>query len=400
MMNNFGEKKLDGGYGRYAKTIHYARRSLLIQYFLMGFIHATLLSRFPTLMETYNLDTAGSSLIFFSMSIGSLCLMPFCPYLMGRYGCKRLSMMGFVYMSLFCCLSFMPNKYVLYGLCAVYGMTVSISDLSINGNSIIVEKAYKRPIVSMFHALFYVGVFCGALFSILVMHHDVSVVAHFCGVSLCAVILYFFLRQRFLNETPSMSIKRDGFKILLPTGILLLIAFIALLGRIVEGSIADWGTVYMEKVVRLDTENAPLGLAIYSAFMSIGRFFGDTIRARFKDSLILFGCCTLASLGIFTMVITTDFGFVASGLFFAGLGISCLVPIIYSLAGRQEGITPAMGLAMVSTVSSTGFLFGPYVIGIIADKYGMRTSFCYVLLLAVVMMILSCIYWRREAPGK
>lgn len=382
--------------GRLSKTIHYARRALLVQYFLMGFIFSTMLSRLPALRDSYGTDTAGVSLVFFSMSIGSLILMPFCPYLMGRYGCKNLSVMGFAYMTLFALLPFMPNIYVLYGFCAIYGMTVSITDLSVNGNSIIVENAYKRPIISMFHAMFYVGMFSGSIFSVIIMHHGVSIGHHFCVVSCLALMLFFFLRQRFLKETPSRVMKQGGFKLLFPKGILLLIAFIALLGRIVEGSISDWSTVYMEKVVKLGAEDAPLGLAIYSAFMSIGRFFGDTIRARYKDSVILLGCCSLASIGLLIMIAKPDFIYAVVGLFVAGLGISCLVPIIYSLAGRQKDITPAMGLAMVSTISSLGFLFGPYVIGTIADLFGMRTSFCYVFFLALLMVALSSLYWRKE----
>lgn len=54
-------------------------------------------------------------------------------------------------------------------------------------------------------------------------------------------------------------------------------------------------------------------------------------------------------------------------------------------------MTPAMGLAMVNTISGTGFLFGPFVIGLIGDASSMRVSFLYVLGLVLIMMTLSAI---------
>ena len=56
-----------------------------------------------------------------------------------------------------------------------------------------------------------------------------------------------------------------------------------------------------------------------------------------------------------------------------------------------------MGLAMVNTVSGTGFLFGPVVIGFIADASSMRVSFLYVLGLVFGMMLLSAILKRKTA---
>jgi fucose permease len=55
-----------------------------------------------------------------------------------------------------------------------------------------------------------------------------------------------------------------------------------------------------------------------------------------------------------------------------------------------------MGIAMVNTISGTGFLFGPTVIGVIADAYGMRYSFMYVLSLVCVMAVLTLIYRSKE----
>ncbi len=380
----------------FVRTRRRARFALLCQYFLSGFIFSALLSRFPALKDLYGMSVSELSLVLLSMSIGSLITMPLCVHLVGRYGSKKLSIVGFVYMALLPLLTLMPNLISLYGLCAFYGAFVTLLDVSINGNSIIVENAYKRPIISLFHALFYVGVFSGALLSILLMTKGVSITAHYVGVSLFSVSLFLYLRRFFFQETIVGSKVTAHRKIMFPTGILLILSFVALCGRVVEGSISDWSTFYMKTVVQFPDHLAPLGLVIYSAFMSVGRFFCDAIRARFKESTILLGCCILAVDGVLIIIADSSFYFAFVGLFVAGLGISCLVPIIYSLAGRQKNVTPAMGIAMVNTISGTGFLFGPFVIGMLGDHYSMRVSFLYIWCLALIMTGLTLYYRRRE----
>lgn len=152
----------------------------------------------------------------------------------------------------------------------------------------------------------------------------------------------------------------------------------------------------MKTIIEFPENLAPLGLTIYAAFMSLGRFVGDSIRKRYSDPVILLGSCIMTTIGIFTIIADTSFVFAAIGFFITGLGISCLVPIIYTLAGHQKEVSPGVGIAMVNTVSSTAFLFGPFLIGRIADAYSMRTAYGYVLALAILMTILTTQLVKRK----
>lgn len=379
------------------RTKQNARRALLAQYFLMGFVFSSLLSRHPGIMDIYGMSMTQLSLTMFFMSIGSALVMPFCGYLQGKYGCKRLSAMGYVYMAMLPLLAVMPNIVVLYLYCMLYGASVAITDVSINGNSIIVEHAYKRPIIALFHAFFYVGMCGGATLGILFMTLGISVFSHLSIISVGALCVFYYIRTFFLKETPSQNYSSGGFRFLFPKGILLLIAFIALMGRVVEGGVSDWSTVYMKKVIDFSENMAPAGLAIYSAFMAFGRFFGDEVRRRYSSATILLGSCVITAIGITLLVSSLQAWLSIAGLLVSGVGLSCLVPVIYSMAGDQKDVTPAMGLAMVNTISGTGFLFGPFVIGLIADVSSMRVSFLYVLGLVLIMMVLSAILKKKTA---
>ena len=292
-------------------------------------------------------------------------------------------------------LMIMPDTTSLYVGCSLFGALWGIADVSINANSLIVEKAYKRPIVTMFHAFFYMGMCFGALISVVFLAGSIDIRIHLAIVSALLLVAFLVIRRYFLRETPSRNVHRE-FKIVIPKGTLLLIAFVALCGRIIEGGVADWCTVYMNEIVKLTTVFAPFGLAIYSAFISFGRFWGDTVRARYSDARVLLASCIITVAGIAMMISVSHIAVVIIALFICGLGLSCLVPIIYSIAGNTKGVSPGVGLATVNTISGTGFLIGPSVIGFIAEKTSLRVSFSYVLLLALIMTWLARSYYIRS----
>ena len=373
-----------------------ARIAITCEYFIIGFILASLLSRFPALSETYSLSASQLSLIPFFMSIGSLGCMPLCGYLLNKYGSKKVSLFGYLQIILFPAFAIMPNVYFLYGLCILFGMAEGSIDVAINTNGLLLERSYKRPIISLFHAFFYVGMAGGSLLSIFFLSFNFSLLYHFSVISLITILIFFFCRRYFLHETPQKKGKKGSRGFLLPRGILLLIAFIAFFGRIIEGGISDWSTVYMNDIVHLSSVFAPIGLVIYAIFLSVGRFFGDSIRKRFRDEQTLLYSCILTSIGLTIMISTSYATVTIIGLFISGLGLSNVVPVIYSLAGKTTPESPGIGLATVNTISGTGFFFGPAIIGFIADHYSLRISFTYVLVLCIIMSSLAYHYKKRQ----
>jgi len=61
-----------------------------------------------------------------------------------------------------------------------------------------------------------------------------------------------------------------------------------------------------------------------------------------------------------------------------GLGVSSIVPTVYSAAGRHDKIPAGIALATVASVSFLGFLMGPPLIGYISEIAGLRYSFAVI----------------------
>ena len=74
-----------------------------------------------------------------------------------------------------------------------------------------------------------------------------------------------------------------------------------------------------------------------------------------------------------------------------GLGLANAVPILFSAAGKLAAVPPSIGIAAVSTAGYCGFLLGPPVIGLVAERFGLGTG------LGLVVIVLATI--TMSGPG-
>lgn len=77
------------------------------------------------------------------------------------------------------------------------------------------------------------------------------------------------------------------------------------------------------------------------------------------------------------------------GFLLVGAGVSSVVPMIYSAAGRSEKMSPGVAIAAVSTIGYLGFLFGPPFIGFIAQASSLRVSLALIALMGIMIAILA-----------
>jgi len=84
------------------------------------------------------------------------------------------------------------------------------------------------------------------------------------------------------------------------------------------------------------------------------------------------------------------------GFFMVGIGVSTIVPIVFSTAGNTHGVNPSAGIAMATSIGYTGFFIGPPAIGYLADSYGLRIGLGFPLLLFMVMLFLIIRFIKPE----
>ena len=123
--------------------------------------------------------------------------------------------------------------------------------------------------------------------------------------------------------------------------------------------------------------------------MAGGRFAADRIVTKYGVTFVLKISGLIILSGLLLAVIFPDIVMATIGFLMVGIGVSSVVPMVYSLAGKSKTMLPGVALASVSSISFLGFLIGPPVIGFIAEGSSLRWSFALVALLGLGTTLLA-----------
>ena len=285
----------------------------------------------------------------------------------------------------------MPSLWPLIFLFFLLGVSAGMLDVAMNSQAVMVEKQLGKPIMTSFHAVFSIGMMLGAVGGSLFIKLGTGLFTHFGIVAGLSLVTVFIARYYLIHDKPQLKTDEEpAFR--LPNAAMVSIGVIAFCSMLGEGAMADWSTNYMENISGADPALAPIGLSAFALAMTIGRVLGDGARIKFGDRLLMIACGLTATFGLCLTVIFIHPFAVIAGLFIVGIGLSAIVPIAYSIAGHTKDLPPGVGLAMVTTVGYSGFLFGPPIIGFLADWQSLRIAFLLVVFLFVVMTGLSYFY--------
>ncbi len=373
-------------------SISPSRIAVKLIFFINGFVHANLAARFPRVQELFDIDNGTLGFVLLSSSVGALLAMPFTGWLIIRNGSRRITIFSiFLYCIFVPLVPLMPGLPGLVVLFFIMGLTAGMLDVSMNSQAVMVEKIHEKPIMTSFHALFSIGMVAGAFCGALFVKLETTLFVHFAVIVGMSVGAAAWARYHLIHDKPKEK-EVDGPAFRLPNSAMVSIGVIAFCCMLGEGAMADWSTNYMENIAMAPPALAPLGLSAFALAMTIGRFFGDGARLKFGDRKLMVMCGIISTLGIALTLLFNNPYSVIFGLFIIGIGLSSIVPIAYSIAGNSKNLPPGVGLAMVTTVGYSGFLFGPPIIGLLANWQSLRIALMVVAFLFVIMTFLSARY--------
>jgi MFS family permease len=145
-----------------------------------------------------------------------------------------------------------------------------------------------------------------------------------------------------------------------------------------EGAMFDWSGIYFKDVVKAPASLVIIGYASFMIMMAAGRFMADYLISKIGRKRLLQICGVMISAGLYTSVLFPYLIPSTIAFMVVGLGVSSIVPTVYSAAGSYSKAHAGIALATVSSVSFLGFLMGPPLIGYISELAGLRTSFAVI----------------------
>jgi MFS family permease len=382
-------------------SVRIHRIAVNIAFFLNGFIYANWVSRLPRIQEHYKADNGTIGIVLLAMSLGAVVAMPFTGWVIIKNGSRRITVFAIIAYCIFVpFIPLMPNVISLMVLYLTMGIVTGMLDVAMNAQAVMVEQQYQRPIMTSFHAFFSIGMalgaWCGALFADL----GFDLTFHLTLIVLLSLMAAFWVSRNLIHDKPEKTAIQEGPLFRMPNKALISVGVIAFCCMMGEGAMADWTVNYMENVVYATKALAPIALSSFATAMTLGRIFGDRVRAIWGDTKLIMAGGIMASLGLCAALIFPVPYIAITGFFLVGLGLSTIVPIAYSIAGNTKGLPSGVGLAMVTTVGYSGFLFGPPIIGFVADLFSLRVGLLLVVTLFVVMTILGFLRQGMSSRSK
>jgi len=356
------------------------RLAVALAYFCMGLCFASWASRIPDIKTALHLNDALFGSILFALPVGQFLMMSFSGKLVTRYGSHKILLFAFPMYTFFLSnIGLVQNGWQLAIALFLFGLTSNLCNISVNTQGVAAERLYQRPIMASFHGGWSLAGFTGALVGLLMMNLKVTPYFHFLTV---AVIVWAILgvNYRYLIRTkPTANSDEPRRKFLSkPDAVLVQLGIIGFCSMASEGAMFDWSGVYFKDVVHAPASLVILGYTSFMIMMATGRFVADYLVSKIGRKSLLQICGVMISTGLFTAVLFPYLISCTFAFMLVGLGVSSIVPTVYSAAGRHGKIPPGIALATVSSVSFLGFLMGPPLIGYISAVAGLRYSFAVI----------------------
>jgi len=366
-------------------SLRQMRIATAVYFFISGFGYSAWASRIPSIKDHLHLNEAQLGSILFLLPVGLMFTLPITNQLLGRFSSKAIMLFGSVFFNIMLCMAgFVSAPWQLVLILFSFGASRNLLNLSMNAIAVKLQAMYIRSIMTSFHGIWSLAGFAGAALGYFMVSFHVSIRWHLPLVGLAMTLLSLLFYSTALYQPPAPA--RDKKIFALPDRYLLQFALIAFACMACENTMYDWSGIYFQQAVHSSRPTAVAGFVLYMVAMTAGRFWGDRLVNQVGIEKILLYSGGLITVGLLTAVLLPYPVTASIGFMFTGLGVSCIVPLVFNLAGQSKSMNSHTALAAISTVGYLGFLLVPPIVGFIAQVAGIRVSFGLIALLGILIV--------------
>lgn len=382
-------------------------RFAVLSFFLaQGLCFSSWASRIPDIKEIFTVnDALYWGIVLFMIPVGKFVAIPLAGYLVSKLGSRimvQISIMGYA-LSLFA-IGTALNIYMLGVFLFCFGVFWNLCDISLNTQGIGIERLYGRTIMASFHGGWSLAACLGALIGFIMIVSDITPFWHFTLIAALILLLTMVSRRYLQDDVSTADVKEEAVEdksekwqyIKKPEMLLIKLGLVGLFALVVESAMFDWSGVYFESVLQVP-KSLQIGFLVFMVMMTVGRFlanyayriWGKQRVLQLSGAFIFIGFFTSALLGstvdsMALKVIVNSFGFML-----VGLGISSMVPTIYSLVGAKSKTPVGIALTILSSISFIGSLVAPLLIGAISQAFNMEYAYMVVGLLGLCILLMT-----------
>ena len=360
------------------------RRAVAAIFCVNGFLVGSWAPQIPVLVTRLAISEFTLGLLILVFGAGALVAMPTCGALIGHFG-SRAIVRGFSCAAVFGLLGIVAAPTIETTAFALFftGAVIGGMDVAMNANAVTVERRLGKAIMSSSHGFWSLGGFAGGGLGGLFIS-AFGYFPHAIVVTLVALVVAVLAMPHLAGGDAGTSGSR-GFRPVLPRNPLVyLTGLIALFSMVPEGAVLDWGALYLRTELGADIATAGFAFSFFAGAMAIMRFMGDGVRNRLGAVTTLRLSSLTAAAGMMTAGFASPPWLVIAAFAVCGIGIANMVPIAFSAAGNQPGISSGAGMSVATSIGYSGILLAPSIIGFVAGNIGFAAVF---IALSVILFI-------------
>jgi fucose permease len=308
----------------------------------------------------------------------------------------------------------MGSGLLFYALAPGYGLILVAAAFVGAGGGLI--EALVNPLVQELHpsdsgrhlntvnAFFSVGVFATVLLAGELLTRGVSWRPLLAVTGLLAIVtgLMFLLlgKKGGVEERKSMSQVLSHKKEILTHRRFPVFAAMMFLAGGTEGAFTFWSATYIQLHFGALARMGGVGTACFAGGMLIGRFAGGHLVPQRRIRLLI---AVSAGIGFFSALAVPFLSGIAmffTVVFAAGLSVACFWPSIQSYGAERIPSDPTALFVLLSFAGIPGFGAVPWIMGMIGDRFGLRTGFFILPVLFIMLLILLAVESRMLPAGK
>lgn len=349
-------------------------------FFMAGLAMSSWAPLIPFAKARLDINDGALGLLLFCIAAGSMLIMPFTGRLITRFGCRRLMILSVLGLAADLPLLMLFDQREAMALALLlFGTFNGMLDVAMNAHAVVVEQESEQAKMSGFHGFYSIGSIAGAGCVSFFLWLGATPLLAVCTITVfLALLLAASVRNILPKQNGATSGKGETLRVLSHPPVLV-IAILCFFVFMLEGAMLDWSAVFMTSERGMSASLAGFGYTLYSITVTLGRLSGDRLVSALGGKLVLLLGCAIAGTGI-ALLVFTHWG-TLPGFILVGAGLANIIPILFTSAGNQPGVSADFAIPAVTLFGYSGLLAGPALIGFIAHHIGLSLTFSGALLL-------------------
>jgi MFS family permease len=361
------------------------RAAVTTLFALNGFLFGSLYARMPALRDGLSLSNGQLGLALLAITLALVLTSIPAGALIARFGSRPVVIGGALVAMAGLPLAGAANTFAGFaaGL-AIYGAGAALIDVAMNVKGLAIEQSGERRIFGSFHAGFSFGGLAGLSLGALAAAASLDPTAQFL-ITAALALLTIALIAPAIGARPGEASGRQGRMFVRPDRRMTIVGFVAFCVLLAEGSVSDWGAIFLHDNHNTSEALAAAGLAVFELTLGFGRLAADPLSERFGSQALIRVGGAAAAVVMTAVLIAPSAGTSIAALLVLGAVMAPMFPMTLRASGATG---PAMAFA--TGCAYTGLMTGPPVIGGLAELFDLR--------LALLLVVACCVVGAVLAP--